>query len=105
VTEAVVPLPAPKPQDHKPKKKLSVAAREAEADDGFVTVEQCGIKLKIPLAGKIPLKAFIAFSEGDNIEGTKLLLGVEQWNAFLEKNPTLDDFEAIGNQLQESAGN
>jgi hypothetical protein len=95
-------LPEPKP---KPKKKASVAAREAEADDGFVTVEQCGVKLRFPVAGKIPLKAFIAFSEGDNLEGTKLLLGPEQWNAFLEKDPTLDDFEAIGDQLQESAGN
>lgn len=89
----------------KPKKKASVAAREAEAGDGYVTVTQCGVELKIPVAGKIPLKAFIAFSGGDNIEGTKLLLGPEQWNAFLEKDPTLDDFEAIGNQLQESAGN
>jgi len=86
-------------------KKSSVEAREAEADDGYVTVKQCGVELKIPVAGKIPLKAFMAFNEGDNIEGTKLLLGVEQWNAFLEKNPTLDDFEAIGNQLQDASGN
>ena len=93
------------PEPDKPKKKPSVAAREAEAGDGYVTVEQCGVKLRFPLAGKIPLKAAIAFNEGDNIEGTKLMLGPEQWNAFLEKNPTLDDFEAIGDQLQEISGN
>jgi hypothetical protein len=101
---ARLPAPEPKPE-RKPKKKPSVAAREAEADDGYVTVEQCGVKLKFPVGGKISLKAFIAFSEGDNIKGTQLLLGPEQWNAFLEKDPTLEDFEAIGNQLQESAGN
>lgn len=89
----------------KPTKKASVAAREAEAEDGYVTVEQCGVELRFPVAGKIPLKAFIAFNEGDNIGGTKLLLGEEQWAAFLEKDPTLDDFEAIGNKLQEGSGN
>ena len=93
----VSPMPAPKP------KKAS--ARAAEAVDGYVTVTQCGVELKIPMAGKIPLKAVIAFGEGDNSEGTQLLLGPEQWNAFLEKDPTLDDFEAIGNQLQDSSGN
>jgi hypothetical protein len=99
----VTHLPEPKPEGRKPKKKT--AAQMAEAEDGYVTVEQCGIKLRFPVAGKIPLKAFIAFSEGDNIEGTKLLLGPEQWNAFLEANPTLEDFEAVGNQLEASSGN
>jgi hypothetical protein len=102
VTAATV---SPIQKDSKPKKKASVAAREAEAGDGFVTVEQCGITLRIPVGGKVPLTAYIAFTEGKNLEGTKLLLGDEQWNAFLEKNPTLDDFEAIGDRLQESAGN
>lgn len=95
----------PDPPQPKPKKKASVAAREAEAGDGYVTIEQCGVKLKFPVAGNIPLKAFIAFGEGDNLEGTKLLLGPEQWNKFLEKDPTLDDFEEIGKKLQESSGN
>lgn len=93
----------PEPQDRKPKKKD--AAREAEAEDGYVTVEQCGLQLKIPVRGKVPLAAYIAFTEGNNIAGTKLLLGSEQWDAFLEKNPTIDDFEAIGDQLQEISGN
>lgn len=87
----------------KPKKKASV--REAEAGDGYLTVEQCGVELRIPVGGKVPLKAFMAFSAGDNLGGTELLLGPEQWDAFLEKNPTLDDFEAIGDQLQELSGN
>lgn len=96
-------LPDPKPKKKAP--STSTAARQAEAGDGYVTVKQCGVELKIPVGGKLPLKAFIAFSEGDNLKGTELLLGPDQWAAFLEKDPTLDDFEAIGNQLQESAGN
>lgn len=105
MTSNVAQLPAPEPEDRKPKKKASVAARVAEAEDGYTTVEACGVKLRFPLAGKIPLKALIAFNEGDNIEGTKILLGPVQWNAFLEKDPTIADFEAIGDQLEAASGN
>ena len=97
-----VPDSAPKPQDHKPKK--SAEARQAEAD-GFVTINQCGIALKIPLAGKVPLKAYMAFKKGDELAGTELLLGEKQWAAFLEKNPTVDDFAEIGEKLTDLVGN
>lgn len=105
-----IPPNAPEPQDHKPKKtpaqkKAAAAARQAEAEDGFLTVEQCGVTLRIPIGGKVPLAAYIAFNEGKELEGTKLLLGPDQWAAFLEKNPTIDDFGAIGKQLEESTGN
>lgn len=106
-----LPEPAPK------KKRPSVAARQAEAGDGYVTVEQCGIELKIPTGTKMPFKATLRFmglnddltplddNENGNLLGTVLMLGPEQWAAFLEKNPTIEDFEAIGNQLQEMSGN
>lgn len=97
----IVPEPPPKSA----KKKASVAAREAEAGDEYVTVEQCGVELKIPINGKVPLAAYIAFTKGDEIGGTELLLGPEQWATFMEKSPTLDDFNAIGDQLQELSGN
>lgn len=97
-----VPATAPKPADHLPKQ--STAARQAEAD-GFVIVEQCGLELKIPVAGKVPLTAYIAFKNGNELEGTELLLGAQQWAAFLKKNPTLDDFAEIGRQLDEASGN
>ena len=88
----------------KPRQKTS-AAREAEAEDGFVTIEQCGVTLRVPIKGKVPLKACMAFRNGDEYGGTELLLGSEQWAAFLEKDPTLDDFAAIGAQIEELAGN
>jgi hypothetical protein len=34
-----------------------------------------------------------------------LLLGPEQWAAFLAKKPSMGDFNAIGEQLQELSGN
>jgi hypothetical protein len=94
---------APKPQDQKPKKKA--AAREAEADDGFVTVEQCGVSLRIPVGGKMPLKAYLAFRDGDETGGIELLLGPEQWEELLAKDPTLDDMNQIGLKIQEFWGN
>lgn len=95
-------LPEPAP---KSKKKASVAAREAEADDGHVIVEQCGLRLRVPQGGKVPLTAYMAFLRGDELGGTELLLGPEQWAAFLDKNPTIEDFTAIGKQLEEFSGN
>lgn len=97
-----MPANAPEPQDHKEKK--SAAARKAEAD-GFVTVEQCGVKLKIPIGGNVPLAAAVKFSEGDEFGGTRLMLGDKQWEAFLAKNPTVDDYNAIGEQMKEAVGN
>lgn len=95
----------PEVPDTAPKLKKSVDARQAEAEDGFVTIEQCGITLHIPIKGNVPLKAYMAFKAGDEYGGTEQLLGPEQWAAFLEKDPTLDDYAAIGKQIEELAGN
>lgn len=114
---AHLPAPEPDPPKSKPKKKASVAARQAEAEGGYVTVEQCGVELKIPIGKTVPFKATLRFmglhddltplgdDENGNLLGTRILLGPEQWAAFLEKNPTTDDFNAIGDQLQELSGN
>lgn len=107
-----IPANAPEPQDRKQKKtpaekavSKTFKAVQAEAEDGYVTVEQCGVELRIPIAGKVPLAAYVAFSKGDELGGTELLLGKEQWEAFLEKDPTLDDFAEVGKQLEALTGN
>jgi hypothetical protein len=61
--------------------------------------------LRVPVLGKVPLRAVIAFKRGDEFAGTEELLGPEQWAAFMEKNPTVDDFAAIGEQLNDILGN
>jgi hypothetical protein len=96
------PAAAPKSQDPKP--GSSAEARQAEAD-GFVIIEQCGVELRVPVAGNVPLKAYVAFKNDDELGGTELLLGPEQWAAFLEKDPTVDDFNEIGKKLLDLAGN
>ena len=111
-----IPENAPQPQDHKPKK--SAAARKAEVD-GFVLIEQRGVKLKIPIGQKLPMKAFLRFrglnddlteiedgAEKTKAElmGTRELLGPEQWAAFLSAGPTMDDFSAIAEKLNAATG-
>jgi hypothetical protein len=97
-----VPDGAPQPKD-RPKKK-SADARKAEAD-GFIDIEQCGVPLRIPLGEKVPLAAYMAFKDGDEMRGTELLLGQEQWQAFMDANPTVGDFAEIGEKLTEVLGN
>lgn len=89
----------------KPKKKPSVAAQEAEAGDGFVTVEHRGITLKIPVRGKTPIAAIDAFRAGDNYEGTKQTLGDDQWKQLSDAGMTVDELDELGNKLEAAAGN
>jgi hypothetical protein len=96
------PTGAAQPQDRK--KKKSADARKAEAD-GFIDIEQCGIALRIPLGENVPLAAYMAFKDDDEMRGTELLLGAEQWSAFLAANPTVGDFAEIGKKLTDVLGN
>jgi hypothetical protein len=58
VTAAVSRLPEPKP---KKKAATPAAARKAEAGDGYVTVEQCGMELRIPVGDNVPFAATLRF--------------------------------------------
>ena len=93
----------------RPRKKTA-DARKAEAD-GFLDIEQCGVTLRIPLGENVPLAAYMAFKANggnnldDEMRGTELLLGAEQWQAFMDANPTVGDFAEIGKKLAEVLGN
>ena len=102
VASGTIPEGAAKPKD-RPRRK-SPDARKAEVD-GFIDIEQCGVKLRIPLGEKVPLSAYMAFKADDEMRGTELLLGAEQWQAFMDANPTVGDFAEIGKKLSEVLGN
>lgn len=91
----------------KPRKKASpsAAAREAEAEDGFISLEQCGVTVKIPLGGKVPVAAVDAFRAGDNYGGTRAMLGAEQWKLLSAAGATMDDIEELSEKLEASSGN
>jgi len=74
------------PQDHN--KKKSKRAREAEAN-----------------GGKLPVKAAVAYNNGDEFGGTEIMLGEDQWNSFLDANPTLDDYNELYDAVKDASGN
>jgi hypothetical protein len=102
---ASVPDDQPDPHEPKKKKNLAVTPQEAEAVDGYVTVEQCGVTLQIPGYGKITLAAMDAFRAGDNYEGTKQMVGEEQWKLLTEAGATMDDLNDLGKKIKEVTGN
>lgn len=103
MSEATTPRPTPK---RKPRKSASVSAREAEATgDGFVTVEHCGITLKVAVGGNTPIAATDAFRAGDNYEGTKQMVGEKQWKALSDAGMTVDGLDELGRKIQEALGN
>lgn len=104
------------PRKRTPAKK-STAARQAEADDGFATVEQCGVELKIPVGDNMPLEVMEALSLiaekpqsnadelMDDIAVTKALIGLEQWETFKSARPTLRDYRELSAKIGELSGN
>ncbi|HNP58108.1 MAG TPA: adenylosuccinate synthase [Gordonia sp. (in: high G+C Gram-positive bacteria)] len=98
-----IPAHAPQPQDRKPKKKKK--AVHAEAVDGFLSITVAGVDLRIPIKGKMPVKAAIKYSHGDEFGGSEALLGTAQWEAFLDADPTVDDYNILSEAIKEATGN
>lgn len=99
------------------KKSTSMAARQAESGDGFGTIEQCGVTLRIPIGDNVPLEVIEAIGhEADkpqsgtdellsDVAVTKALLGPEQWEAFKAARPTLRDYRELSSKIMGLAGN
>ena len=120
--KAVARKAAPAKARNRPPNKRAVA-REPEVD-GFAIVEQCGVKLRIPLGDNIPLELIevlgaetgspqnsaatpkeLAFEElRSDIAITQALIGPEQWEAFKAVRPTLRDYRELAAKLQELTG-
>lgn len=93
------------PQKRASKAAPAAAAREAEAEDGFVVVEHCGVDLRVPVRGKIPVAATDAFRAGDNYAGTKHMVGEEQWQKLSDAGMTMDGLDELGGKIREALGN
>lgn len=113
VAKRVPAAAKPKPR---PRKKVSVEAREAEAsDDGFVNLEQCGVKLRIPVGKKVPVSAIDAYRRAGSsdaeekkwaiYDGTREMLGEEQWKALSDAGMTGEDLDELAAKLSEATGN
>jgi hypothetical protein len=104
---AHLPAPEPKPGKSK-KKKAAAAAQEAEAGDGFVTVEHCGVTLRIPVGDNIPAAVIDAYMDGGRLAGWKALrawVGEEQWGLLHDAGMTRGAVAELEDKLGELLGN
>jgi phosphosulfolactate phosphohydrolase-like enzyme len=102
-------LPEPEPKPGKPKKK-SAAAQRAEADDGFVTVEHCGVNLRIGVGDKMPAAVVDTYIDGDmspdtNWKALRAWVGEEQWDQLKAAGMTRGDVMELDRKLGEISGN
>ncbi|NDK91034.1 hypothetical protein GYA93_15790 [Gordonia desulfuricans] len=111
VKRAARPAGAPEPQDRKPKKPQSGDnARRREAGgieflDIEVAVKGVPITLAVPAhQGDWPVRAARHFTRGEHIDAIEAVLGEEQWDAFMELNPTINDLNDFGNRLAAELG-
>jgi hypothetical protein len=91
------------PVPKKPRKSAAAKAREAEAAADSVVIEQCGVKLRIPI-GNIPIGAIDAARDGDNYGSVKALIGEEQWKALSDAGAGARDVGELGDKIAEAAG-
>lgn len=105
MTDNLAHMPKPQKPQRPRKKPLAVAAQEAETDDGFVTIEQRGVTLRVPVRGKLPVAAIDAFRAGDSYEGTKQMVGEQQWKLLSDAGMTLEELTELGDKLSEFSGN
>lgn len=90
-------------------------ARKAEAGDGFVTIEQCGVKLRIPLGDNMPLAVIEELAKPEpqseleksqqEIAITRALIGPVQWEAFAAAQPTMRDYNELSANINGLLGN
>lgn len=82
-----------------------MAAREAEAGDGFLTFEECGVTLRVPALGKRSLKTIDLFRAGDSYGATRDLLGEEQWTRLVDAGATEEDLNELAAKIRGAWGN
>lgn len=83
------------------KEEAKLNARAAEAEEKPITFEHRGLSLTIPHPLDMPLEILMT---DDEIEATQLMLGREQWAAYLETRPKVRDFSALVTAMSEAQG-
>ncbi|WP_416972540.1 hypothetical protein [Streptomyces sp. 4F14] len=80
-------------------KKLTAAA--AEAKKTFLSFEHRGLTFKIPHPKNFPLQVLMA---DDELVATQLILGEDQWAAYLATSPDIEDFGEFAKKMAEAQG-
>ncbi|MGI5196933.1 hypothetical protein ACQEVY_25400 [Streptomyces sp. CA-288835] len=78
-----------------------VAAAAAEAKKTFATFEHRGLTFKIPHPKNFPLEVLMT---DDELVATQLILGEDQWAAYLSTRPDIEDFGEFAKAMSEAQG-
>ncbi|MFE6226896.1 hypothetical protein [Streptomyces sp. NPDC057854] len=78
-----------------------VAAAAAEATDGYATFEHRGLTFKLKHPKKFPLQVLMT---DDELVATQLILGEDQWAAYLGTAPDIEDFAELARKMSEAQG-
>jgi nitrogen fixation protein FixH len=110
-TVSKIPATAKQPQDRKTSVQSGDKARRREANG--VEMAEIPITTKaggsmtatIPLhQGDWPVRAIQHFARNQHIDAIEYLFGVEQWNEYLDLNPTLNDLNTVGEVVAKELG-
>ncbi|MCY0941911.1 hypothetical protein [Streptomyces antarcticus] len=86
-----------------PRKKspAKVAAARAEATKTVATFEHRGIVFTLPHPKNFPLEVLMT---DDELVATQLILGEDQWAAYLGTRPDIEDFGEFARKMSEAQG-
>ncbi|MFF9481393.1 hypothetical protein [Streptomyces sp. NPDC014733] len=81
--------------------KTKTTAKQAETDKAPITFEHRGVEFTVPH----PLDMPVGLLEcEDEIDAVKLILGLEQWEAYKASGATIRDFQELSQKLSEAQG-
>ena len=80
----------------------SIAPLESEATDAPLSFDHRGLTFTVPAPLDYPLAVLEANTE---LEIVRLVLGDAQWAEYTSTSPTVRDFQALVEKVNETAGN
>jgi hypothetical protein len=78
-----------------------VAAAKADATNAGLTLKHRGLNFKLPQPKNFPLEVLLT---DDEIVATQLILGEDQWAAYMATRPDIEDFGELARKMGEAQG-
>ncbi|MFJ8930597.1 hypothetical protein ACIRLA_28815 [Streptomyces sp. NPDC102364] len=78
-----------------------VAAAAAEATEAYATFEHRGLTFNLSHPKNFPLEILMT---DDELVATQLILGEDQWAAYMSTRPDIEDFGELARKMSEAQG-
>ncbi|MFE9660313.1 hypothetical protein [Streptomyces sp. NPDC005955] len=90
-----------KKSNQKKRRAKKLAAAAAEAAGEFATFTHRGLDFTIRHPRKFPLEVLMT---DDELVATQLILGDDQWAAYMATRPSIEDFGELTRSMSEAQG-